>query len=197
METDSCRQSYQRAEKTQELIFDSFIDLLKDRTFDEITITDICEKAGIHRTTFYNHFQNKNELFDALLEYTHMDFLNRITSARDANDLNGYFLSLVTVVIDAIDKDKERYRSFLDTSRHSGLRNMVIKFYADELLGGLETLERRGILKNRNNIPLQFLSEFLMNGFVAVCTWWLNSQENISKDDVIKCFGSLSHYNFV
>ena len=164
-----------RTERTRELIFEAFITLIHDKPFDDITITDICEKAGIHRTTFYNHFENKNELFSALLDYTHMDFLEAIPQAREATDLKSYLLSLVDVVLTSISGNKKKFSTFLSPDHNAGLKAMITSYYSDELLNAFEILEHRGLLKVRKGMPLSFLSEFLMSGFVSVCTWWLNS----------------------
>ncbi len=183
-----------RTERTRELIFEAFITLIHDKPFDDITITDICEKAGIHRTTFYNHFENKNELFSALLDYTHMDFLEAIPQAREATDLKSYLLSLVDVVLTSISGNKKKFSTFLSPDHNAGLKAMITGYYSDELLNAFEILEHRGLLKVRKGMPLSFLSEFLMSGFVSVCTWWLNSGEPVTKDQLMEYFTDLARY---
>lgn len=49
--------------RTQTIIKDAFLELLKEKTFSSITINHICEKAMIHRSTFYRHYEDKYELF--------------------------------------------------------------------------------------------------------------------------------------
>ena len=49
--------------RTQNIIKDAFMELLKEKTFSSITINHICEKAMIHRSTFYRHYEDKYELF--------------------------------------------------------------------------------------------------------------------------------------
>lgn len=39
-------------------IFDTFLLLLKEKDIKKITVTDIIKKAGIVRSTFYNHYEN-------------------------------------------------------------------------------------------------------------------------------------------
>jgi AcrR family transcriptional regulator len=55
-----------RVIRTRQLIRQAFIDLFHEKSFEEITIQEIADRATINRVTFYAHFQDKY----ALLEYT-------------------------------------------------------------------------------------------------------------------------------
>lgn len=50
---------------TNLLLWNSLRDLvfLENKDFERITINDICKRAAVHRSTFYNHFQDKYDLF--------------------------------------------------------------------------------------------------------------------------------------
>ena len=78
-----------RVKITKQLLYDAMFDLLRDNRFENIKVTDICDKAEIHRTTFYKHFDNKYELleycilklsegFDEILGKYHYDNLNEM-----------------------------------------------------------------------------------------------------------------------
>ena len=51
-------------EKTKIYLSNALLELLKTKSFDNIKVTEICDKALIHKTTFYNHFEDKYELLD-------------------------------------------------------------------------------------------------------------------------------------
>jgi AcrR family transcriptional regulator len=56
----------QRVRLTKRLIKDSFLELLNTHSFEEITVSKICDKAEINRTTFYKYFDNQYQLLDVL-----------------------------------------------------------------------------------------------------------------------------------
>ncbi len=47
----------------EEAIYDAFLLTLKEKDLEKITVTDIVKKAGIVRTTFYNHYENIPTIF--------------------------------------------------------------------------------------------------------------------------------------
>ena len=52
-----------RVERTRELLQKALIDLIPERGYDAITIQDIVDRANVGRTTFYLHYNSKDELF--------------------------------------------------------------------------------------------------------------------------------------
>jgi AcrR family transcriptional regulator len=62
-----------RVVRTRQLIQQAFMDLFHEKSFEEITIQEIADRATINRVTFYAHFQDKF----ALLEYTIRDLIRQ------------------------------------------------------------------------------------------------------------------------
>ena len=54
--------------KTQKLLKESLLELFKTHSFNDITVTEICEKSMINRVTFYDHYNNKEELLNSIIE---------------------------------------------------------------------------------------------------------------------------------
>lgn len=56
-----------RIRRTKKLLLDSLMQLLQEHAFEKIGVNDICERAMVHRATFYNHFDDKYDLFNYAL----------------------------------------------------------------------------------------------------------------------------------
>ena len=48
-----------RQRRTRKLLADALLSLLEERPLSEISVVDICQRAMVHRTTFYAHFDDK------------------------------------------------------------------------------------------------------------------------------------------
>lgn len=48
-----------RVKRTKKSIREAFLSLLEQKDYDQITVTDIIEKADYNRATFYRHYHDK------------------------------------------------------------------------------------------------------------------------------------------
>ena len=53
-----------RVARTNKLLEQAFMEILKEKGFQSITVQDITGRAGVNRATFYAHFQDKYALLD-------------------------------------------------------------------------------------------------------------------------------------
>ncbi len=54
-------------------IIQVFLRLLNDKSFNKISITEICEKAGVARVSFYRNFENKEDVLVKHIEKIFFD----------------------------------------------------------------------------------------------------------------------------
>lgn len=75
--------------RTRQSLRNALLALLPEKTWDELTVQDICDRANVGRSTFYMHFQNKEELLSAGLN----DLREGLQqwAARKQNDTVGAF----------------------------------------------------------------------------------------------------------
>lgn len=54
---------------------EALISLLQKKDFSYITIREICDAAGVNRSTFYLHYENLRDLLEESVGYLHQRFL--------------------------------------------------------------------------------------------------------------------------
>ncbi len=58
---------------------EAFIECLEKKDFEYITVKEICEKAGVNRSTFYLHYETIADLLNECIEYTHNKCFEKYT----------------------------------------------------------------------------------------------------------------------
>src|SRR5215510_5102896 len=60
----SFEQADLRVRRTHKFLWEALMVELSERPFEAITVKDICERAMVHRTTFYKHYEDKYALLE-------------------------------------------------------------------------------------------------------------------------------------
>ena len=55
-----------RVKKTERSIQQAFLDLRRQKPLEKITVKELCQRADIHKSTFYSHYEDLYALFVAL-----------------------------------------------------------------------------------------------------------------------------------
>lgn len=65
-----------RQRRSKRHLTDALLGLMEERPYREISVVDICQRAMVHRTTFYAHFADKDDLFRFALQ----DLMDRFSA---------------------------------------------------------------------------------------------------------------------
>lgn len=52
-------------QRTKAALFDAFVELVLERRYDQLKVAHIIARAGVGRSTFYEHYESKDELLKA------------------------------------------------------------------------------------------------------------------------------------
>ena len=77
-----------RVLRSRQALVDAFRALVVETPYDDITVGEVIEKAGVGRSTFYEHYQNKDDLLRASVGGAIEALANMTTSAHDAERLS-------------------------------------------------------------------------------------------------------------
>ena len=90
-------ESDERYLTAEDAIYDAFFLLLKEKSVDKITVSDVVKKAGIVRSTFYSHYENIPSLVIAAEDKTIDDIFKLMESfhSKNVKDVcRSYFLAI-------------------------------------------------------------------------------------------------------
>lgn len=87
----------ERYSVADEAIYDAFFLVLKEKDLEKITVSDVIKRAGIVRSTFYNHYENIPALVTAIEDKTIQDIFSLMETFHPKNDRDmckSYFLTI-------------------------------------------------------------------------------------------------------
>ena len=84
-----------RQQKTRAAIFEAFTELLAVKSYNKITVQEIIEKANIGRSTFYAHFETRDDLVKALCDDL---FQHVFSKALEAEKTHDFSLAAATIL---------------------------------------------------------------------------------------------------
>ena len=161
------KKEYRSAIRSRKMIRQAFFEVLKEKPFEKITVTDIVKKADVNRSTFYAHYPDVmgvvEELQEEILEYT-QSFMENV-------DFKDYYENPkphLQHIIKLVAENNELYR-LLMTSAMATKQFEELKYILIDRT--LETLEMPEGFKDR--FEFEFSVRFFMGGVVDVYTQWL------------------------
>ena len=78
----------QRIMLTKRLIHTAFLHLLRNKSIREISIRELCNEAGINRTTFYNHYGSQYDVFTEIAD-RYLEDISAVIASADIQDHPG------------------------------------------------------------------------------------------------------------
>lgn len=153
-----------RVERTRALILDSFSQLLQERGFEAMTVSDIAQYATINRATFYAHFTDKHALLKHKIA-TEFDKALRQILAREDTVNEATLRKIVFLLCHFVGGNHERCQEAGLTYRP--LIEQEVRSY----LSGF--LAQRLVRKNgESGIPTELAAEVLTAALYATASYW-------------------------
>lgn len=69
-----------QAQNTQQRVYKTAVALMSEKGFQNITVSEICKKAGVSVGTFYNYFESKNDILDEIFKLADDYFYNMVSN---------------------------------------------------------------------------------------------------------------------
>lgn len=176
-----------RQQKTRAAIFTAFSALLSEKSYSKITVQEIIDTANVGRTTFYAHFETKDDLLKALCEEL---FGHIISSALDCTHTHGLYSdrnapeSVFCHLLQHLQEDENNILELLSCESSE----LFLRYFKDSLNELIQNqfVKQKG--KSNTDIPQDFLVNHISGSFVEMVLWWIKGHMKQTPEELDRYF---------
>lgn len=172
--------------KTHKALYEALIMLLEEKEYEEIKVSDLCDKAMINRSTFYAHFSDKYDLLDSFMNDLKQSLVDELNRNNQYHNTKEYYMELIKLFINHIDEHKTTYRSIITNNRNSILVDMFYDTVRNDCKKTFETLPN----SLDEQIPDDIIIEFYLGAIVNLGIEWANKNK-YTKEEIITYLNKL------
>src|SRR5215472_15310464 len=143
---------------------------LSERTIEEITVSDICERAMVHRTTFYKHYEDKYALLEQGVRRMYDDLLGEEVhmppSEYSVEHPPPYFIRLFEHAA-----QHQRFYKLLVCGEGIGRFQKLVKEYIAEVVA--DKVPKLPPANQHFTVPIDMHAHFVSGATLSLLAWWL------------------------
>lgn len=155
--------------RTTITLYKTLLNLLEKKSFEDITVNDICEEAMVSRSTFYSYFDDKY----ALVTFS----LNRERESLEIVAGENIEENLLKLLYRLKEK-KIVYKNLLLAQTNRELNRMIIDHISSFVVGAFDD----GI----DEVELSITTTFYSTGIAGIVIWWIEKNFPISEGELAK-----------
>ena len=175
-----------RVQKTRKAILSAFEELLAEKRYEQITVQNIIDRADIGRSTFYAHFETK----DDLLKNTCQELFAHVFDGHPASETSHDFSeeadtieTMLTHILYHLRDDRARYtRIFSCESADLFWRYFQSQF--EIFLGRYGTRDGAA----RKKVPEDYYMDYYCSSFIESVKWWFRTGLKIAPEELTGYF---------
>jgi AcrR family transcriptional regulator len=160
-----------RTEKTRQSLLIALSDLMQKKRYSNITIQEIIDKANVGRSTFYAHFETKDELLSCCIENVFEMLNQHVTYCVEQTGAQTRFVPIAEL-FDHV-KDNSKLIKGLMNSDNSDLFLCKIQSYWKKRIEKYLIAQFSGCYTTR--VPMEILANHITCTMFDLMKWWLNS----------------------
>lgn len=159
-----------RSQRTQRILHEALMELMQEKRYDDITVQDIIDRANVGRSTFYSHYQDKEDLMISGL----MHLMHILSGMVAKPSKTGEARLLPTQeLFEHVQENQSLFRGMV---RGRGLEIFFDKgqeYWSQKLTADLQARIPPG---RQPAVPVPVLAQFVAGTFVTMLRWWLDSK---------------------
>jgi AcrR family transcriptional regulator len=180
-----------RVQRTRQLLSDALMSLIVEKDYNSITVQNIIDRANLGRSTFYAHYQDKEELLLSGIEEVVHHLIGSVDNApmeAEGNGASHRILSTLPIFRHA----REQYRLHQAMVGGRGLE-VIIKTIQIHLSSHIqEQIELLLPAGQTPSVPPPVIANYLAGTLLTLLTWWLDNNMPYPPERMDEMFQALA-----
>jgi len=173
-------------QKTQNLLRGALGSLIAEKPYDSIVVKEILDRANVGRSTFYMHFQDKDDL---LVSGIH-EMLGPVPMGPLPAKGHDNFLWFSLSVFEHHYAHAHAWGDRIGTRGRAILHEHLRRVLANIIRSSMKQ-DPGPVRKPSRQIPPDLMSEYVASTFVLVLNWWLDKRMSLSPNEINDLFRKL------
>ena len=180
-----------RIQKTRKVLHEALISLILEKDYRSITIQEIIDRANVGRSTFYTHFQDKDDLLTSEVgNLRHMlrtaQVKTPLVSEKSYEKIIGFSLMMFEHAYEY----RHVYKALIGSQGGAVVLQHIPDMLVDLIRDGskVEFEKRR---RKDSEIPFELFVHFIASAFVSVMSWWLDHKSPLPPKTINAIFRAL------
>ncbi|MBQ2956614.1 MAG: TetR family transcriptional regulator [Clostridia bacterium] len=167
-------------QKTKYMLSGALMRLLKKRSFQRISVGDLCQEAMVSRSAFYVHFEDKYDLMRFTLEY--------VMKTR-AEELRGISIEERMIYLLA---GVQENRLLIEHLLTADMSRELLEIVTGTIQQTLEDWMRQSnLLPQRSDEEIGMAAAFCAGGMANTIMCWIRGNFALSKEEIARCQSEL------
>ncbi len=173
-----------RVRRTRLALHKALMALILEKKYQSITVQEILDRADVGRSTFYLHFQDKDELLVSGFQYLgHLLKAAQEASAAAPGKSWGRIIGFSLAMFEHAYEYREVNRALLGSSAEAVVRRQIHSVLATMVSREVKLELQRG-KRGSSAVSAELLTHFLVSTYTSVLTWWLNSRNPMPPKEI-------------
>ena len=178
-----------RTKYTKMVLQNSLFELLKQKSIDKITVTDICHLADINRGTFYYYYTDVFVLLNQIENELYENFLVYFNQYLESSERNTYLLMIK--LFEYLKQEKKIFKVFFS---QNGDKDFIKRVYLTAYTSVIEEWKSQKTNLDPQQLDKIFL--FVANGSISLIQNWFDTGLKESPEELASFINNLSEFGY-
>lgn len=172
-----------RVKRTYKQLTEALMELLSEKKFDDITVLEICDRASVHRATFYKHFVDKFDFLNMCFQIKLSEITyDQVEKEYTPDSMKRSCMSMISKVLSFIEMNKKLFVTVSNDKCSLSFNTALTDSVASFIVERINTIE--GLSKSLG-YQVNMLANYYAGAVVGLIKWWVTSDEDCDISELL------------